>query len=156
MRAEAQAHIDQINAAMAAITGVNPNNATVKSTFDSVRASLPATPSIDAFLSSHQTSIAQLALQYCSALVDDDATRGAFFGSNLSGLQLPAGQATIIGPIVSKSVGNAQTQPNAETEDELEALVGRLCPSNCSGARSLAVTKAVCGAALGSAALLVQ
>jgi hypothetical protein len=147
---------DQINAAMAAITGVSANESTVKSTFDSIRASLPATPSIEAFLSSHQTSIAQLALQYCSALVDNGAARNAFFGSDLSGLTLPAGQNTIIAPIVAKAVGDADTQPDAETEDELEALVGRLCSTNCTGTRSLAVTKAVCGAALGSAAMLVQ
>jgi Concanavalin A-like lectin/glucanases superfamily len=147
---------DQVNAAMAAITGVNPNTASVKSTFDSVRASLPATPSIEAFLSSHQTSIAQLALVYCSALVDDDTARQNFFGSNLGGLTLPAGQSTIITPIVNKAVGTPDTQPSVETTDELEDLVGRLCPGNCTGPRSLAVTKAVCGAALGSAAMLVQ
>lgn len=154
---------DQINATMASITGVSPNyrnvstGIDVQATFDNVRASLPATPSIGAFLSSHQTSIAQLALVYCSALVDDATTRQAFFGSNLNGLQLPAGQNTIIAPIVAKAVGAAQTQPSPETTDELEALVGQLCPNaGCSGARSLAVTKAVCGAALGSAAMLVQ
>jgi len=147
---------DQINAAMAAITGVSPNTPTVKETFDNVRASLPATPSIEAFLSSHQTSIAQLALQYCSALVDNDQSRTAFFGSNLSGLTLPAGEAAIIGPIVSKSIGTPATQPSSETSDELHDLIGRLCTTTCTGARSLAVTKAACGAALGSAAILVQ
>jgi len=148
---------DQINATMAAITGVSPNNAAVKATFDNVRASLPATPSIEAFLSSHQTSIAQLALVYCSALVDDVNARTTFFGSDLSGLTLPAGENTIIAPIVNKSVGDVDTQPDAETTTELHDLIGRLCPNGgCSGARSLAVTKAVCGASLGSASMLVQ
>ncbi|WP_324316483.1 LamG domain-containing protein [Povalibacter sp.] len=147
---------DQINATMASVTGVSPNTASVRTTFDNVRASLPATPSIEAFLSSHQTSIAQLALVYCSALVDDANARQDFFGSNLSGLQLPAARDTIIAPIVAKAIGAAQTQPSPETTDELRSLVGQLCPTNCSGARSLAVTKAVCGAALGSAAMLVQ
>jgi hypothetical protein len=147
---------DQINATMASITGVNPNTLNVRNTFQNVRASLPATPSIEAFLSSHQTSIAQLALVYCSALVDDATARNNFFSSNLSGLTLPADQDTIINPIVAKAIGTVATQPDAETRDELRNLVGRLCPSGCSGARSLAVTKAVCGAALGSAAMLVQ
>jgi len=154
---------DQINATMAAITGVSPNTAAVRETFvgtqaapGGVRQSLPATPSIDAFLSSHQTSIAQLALQYCNAMVNDTNARTTFFGGALTGLQLPAGQSSIIGPIVEKVVGNADTQPDDETTDELEALVGRLCPSGCAGTRSLDVTKAVCGAALGSAAMLIQ
>jgi cytochrome c553 len=148
---------DQINATMAAITGVSPNNTRVKQTFESVRASLPATPSIEAFLSSHQTAIAQLALVYCSALVDDQNARQDFFGSSLNNLQLPADRNTIVEPIVTKAIGNVQTQPRDEARDELRNLIGELCPgAGCTGARSLAVTKAVCGAALGSAAMLVQ
>ena len=61
---------DEINATMAAVTGVSPNTAAVKSTFINIRQSLPAVDSIEAFLSSHQTAIAQLAIQYCDALVE--------------------------------------------------------------------------------------
>ena len=58
---------------MAAVTGVSPNTAAVKSTFVGIRQSLPAVDSIEAFLASHQTAIAQLAIQYCDALVESSA-----------------------------------------------------------------------------------
>ena len=77
---------DEINATMAAVTGVSPNTAAVKATFTNVRQSLPAVDSIEAFLSSHQTSIAQLAIQYCDALVDDTARAQRYFpGLNFDG-----------------------------------------------------------------------
>ena len=65
---------DAINATMASITGVSPNNAKVKATYANVRQSLPAVHDIQAFLSSHQTSIAQLAL---AVLQRADGRRGA-------------------------------------------------------------------------------
>ena len=61
---------DKINATMSSVTGVSPNTAAVRSTYTSIRQSLPAVDSIEAFLSSHQTAIAQLAIQYCDALVE--------------------------------------------------------------------------------------
>ena len=63
---------DKINATMAAVTGVSSNTAAVKSTYTNIRQSLPAVDSIEAFLSSHQTAIAQLAIQYCGVMVDDN------------------------------------------------------------------------------------
>src|SRR5690606_28206806 len=61
---------DAINATMASITGVNPNTAAVRNAYTTRRQSLPATHDIQGFLSSHQTSVAQLALTYCDVLVD--------------------------------------------------------------------------------------
>ena len=77
---------DKINATMSAVTGVSPNTAGVKSTFTSIRQSLPAVDSIEAFLSSHQTAIAQLAVQYCDTLVESSAASSYFPGLNLSGV----------------------------------------------------------------------
>lgn len=158
---------DQINAAMAAMTGVDATQ--VRNTFVELRESLPATPSIDAFTSSHQTAIAQLALVYCSALVDNGTARRRFFNDNdpdgtgpdpFANLQLPADQDRVIAPVVNEIIGDVATQPSqGDTYGELAKLVGNLCPvssGGCSGERSLAVAKAVCGAALGSAAMLVQ
>jgi hypothetical protein len=154
---------DSINESLARITGVSPTNARVQSTYANVRQSLPAINDIPAFLSSHQTSIAQLALQYCSSLVDDATARASFFpGVNFGTLNLADvnGRNSIIDPIVDKSigaVGTATTQPEAEARAELHALITtKLCASTCSPTRALDVTKAVCGAALGSAATLVQ
>ena len=76
---------DEINATMAAVTGVSPNTPAVKSTFTSIRQSLPAVDSIEAFLASHQTAIAQLAIQYCDALVESPQATSYFPGLNLDG-----------------------------------------------------------------------
>lgn len=149
---------DEINATLASITGVSPANARVSATYSNIRQSLPATPDIEAFLSSHQTSIAQLALQYCSVLVDDANARTAFFGgANFSSnLATQADRDAIVNPLVSRAVGDAATQDAAATATELNALINRLCTSGCGGQRTLDVVKAACGAALGGAAVLVK
>jgi Concanavalin A-like lectin/glucanases superfamily len=149
---------DAINATMASITGVAPNTPAVKNTYANIRQSLPAVNDIQAFLSGHQTSIAQLALQYCSTLVNDASASQTFFpGVNFNSLALPSGQNAIIDPIITKALGTAATEPSTEARTELQALVGDLCPSSCANpARVKQVTIAVCGAALGSAATLVQ
>ncbi|MBB6093646.1 mono/diheme cytochrome c family protein [Povalibacter uvarum] len=151
---------DGINATMAAMTGVDPNTASVKAAFDSVRQSLPAVVDINAFLSSHQTSIAQLAITYCSALVDNTSARSAYFpGLNWSA-DISGQRSLLINPLVTRVVGNAATQPNADTATELDALVTKLCTSGSCGSnastRTPTVAKAVCGAAVGNAAMLVR
>jgi len=156
---------DAINASMAAITGVDPNNVKIAATYASVRQSLPATPDIQAFLSSHQTSIAQLALQYCNVMVDNQATRDAFFGAGAlnSDYADTTKRNQVIDPLLAKVVGVAGTQPDTTAvRNEVDGLIGRLCnapaPAKHCGVdtRSLDVAKAACGAVLGSGALLVQ
>ena len=70
---------EEINATIAAITGVDINNTGdpgdpdsngVKGVFDDYYQQLPSTEAIDAFLPSHQMAIAQLALTSCSELVE--------------------------------------------------------------------------------------
>ena len=79
---------DEINAAMAAITTVDPQ-AVKASTFDVLRQQLPTVETIEGFLSAHQMAISQLALAYCDELVGkegapvDSARRATFF--NFSG-----------------------------------------------------------------------
>jgi hypothetical protein len=150
---------DAINATLAGVTGVSPNNAAAKATFSNVRQSLPAVVNLEAFLSSHQTSIAQLAITYCSALVDDTTARAAYFpGLNFGG-DITTQRAALINPLVTRMIGNAGSQPDATAvQTELDALVTRLCGggSCASGSRTPTVVKAVCGAAAGNAAMLVR
>lgn len=151
---------DSINATMAAVTGVSPNNLKVKKTYDSVRQSLPAVVDLGAFLSSHQTSIAQLALQYCSVLIDDPNARAAFFPSAnfASTFGTSPERNLIIDPLIDKMIGAVGTQPaKATIQPKLDQLMTDLCAAHaCGGQRSLDVAKAVCGAALGSATTVVQ
>jgi hypothetical protein len=151
---------DAINATMASITGVSPNSEKIRTTYASVRQSLPAVKDISAFLSSHQTSIAQLALQYCSVMMDDTATRSAFFGPGVNfSSTLAAGpeRDAFIDVLYDKGIGSVASQPDeVEFKGELNILVGDLCAAGCSGQRTIDVLKAACGATLGNAANLVQ
>ena len=76
---------DEINATMSTVTGVSPEDNAVDTTFQGLRQSMPATEAPVAFLSSHQVAIAQLAIEYCNALIED---RGAIpSGRVLPGLR---------------------------------------------------------------------
>ncbi|MFL6617714.1 MAG: LamG domain-containing protein [Povalibacter sp.] len=150
---------DSINATFAAITGVSPNDAKVKATFANVRQSLPAVNNIQAFLSSHQTSIAQLALQYCNVLVDTPAASNAFFGGALpSSFSSQGERDKVVDPLVAKAIGTVGSQPaTSQVKTELNDLIDKLCTTNaCTGKRIQDVTKAACGAAIGNAATLVE
>jgi hypothetical protein len=162
---------DAINATMASITGVPANTAKITSTYENVRQSLPAVHDIKGYLSSHQTSVAQLALQYCNVMVDDGTLRSRFFPGTIDfGAALTAPDYSAInmnGQLVvdtlrNKMVGTANTQPDAADFDaDMGDLIEALCNPGaggkaCTGSRTAEVIKAACGAALGSAATLVQ
>jgi hypothetical protein len=98
---------------------VSPNTPAVQSTFLQVRQSLPAVDSLEAFVASHQTSIAQLAIQYCSALVDNP---GTYFGSLdlngapnavFGGAGPSAGKDALIDPLIRNMVTDATSSPTA-------------------------------------------
>jgi hypothetical protein len=172
---------DKINAAMAAVTGVSPNTAGVKTTFTNIRQSLPAVDSIEAFLSSHQTAIAQLAIQYCDALVESPQAASYFPGLSQNGAPATvfgsnAGKDLLIDPLVNNMIGSSvTTQPSAaelkdpytpadtatngptrpglySLIDTLKACGGGTCPAG----RTKLIAKATCGAVLGSGAVLID
>jgi hypothetical protein len=170
---------DKINATMAAVTGVSPNTAAVKSTFTNIRQSLPAVDSIEAFLASHQTAIAQLAIQYCDALME--APGNYFPGLNLSGAPdtvfgSTAGKDLLIDPLIANMIGtNVTSQPSAaelknpytpsnQTADgpQRPGLYGLIDTLNdcgasaCPSSRTKLIAKATCGAVLGSGAVLID
>jgi hypothetical protein len=162
---------DEINATMAAVTTVDPGQVDVDMTFQSLRQSLPTIENPEAFLASHQVAIAQLAIEYCDALVDDPALSAAYFpGFNFG--QAPAtafagaNRDQIIQPLIDNVMGLAiQTQPDfTVVRSELgyvqangsrpANLVDRLVGGGNADTR--AVAKGVCAAVLGSAVTLVQ
>ena len=64
---------DEINATISRMTGTPITNTNVVTLFNKYRQQFPALEDINAFLSSHQMAIAQLALTSCSEKVDADA-----------------------------------------------------------------------------------
>jgi hypothetical protein len=157
---------DEINATMAAVTGVSPNNADVRETYLSIRQSLPAISDIQAFLGSHQIAVAQLAIQYCDALVEDTDARDDYFPGFVwtSDLSTPAARNQIIDPLINRIFSSTSSEPLATQPDrslvstELNNLIqDKLCATTaCGGQRTPTVVKAVCGAALGNAAMIVK
>jgi hypothetical protein len=142
----------------------------VKKAYESVRQSLPAVSDFNGYLSSHQTAVAQLSLQYCNELVNDTSLRNSFFtGVDFSGGLTQAGGGgaievsdngqALLDILALKAIGTGDAQPSdAEFNADMGDLLKVSCPLSapCSGSRTVDVIKAACAASLGSAATLVQ
>jgi len=169
---------DRISATMAAITGVSENDSAVQNTFGSIRQSLPANPDIQAVLASHQVAIAQLAIEYCNALIEDRSTTipratmfpGFNFGSVPSAVY-PSTENQLFDPLLNRVLGVTQitSQPDKNVvRTELHNMINGYAGDptrpgllNSTGVtndatRTKAIAKAVCSSIVGSAAMLVQ
>ncbi len=151
---------DEINQTMSNITGVPVTATAVASTYGLVKQALPSIESIDTFGSSQQMGVAQLAISYCDAMVEDTALRNAFFGG-APDVNSQAGRDAMITSIVGKAIGtNLASQPtDGEVRTELNALITRLagtCGGSCNASRTATIAKASCAAAIGSGAMLLQ
>ena len=163
---------DEINATMAAVTGVSIKAANVDNTFQTIKQQLPTNEDVNGFLSAHQVAIAQLAIEYCSGLVDTVSLRDSFFTDNNFNFGARSDVAfdttierdAITNPLLDKFMGeNLTIQPDKETiRTELNDLIDILdgC-SDCSTdsdyiERTGKVVKGTCAAVLGSAVMLVQ
>ena len=161
---------DEINATMAAVTGVSPEESSVDMTFQNLRQSMPAVEAPEAFLSSQQVAIAQLAIEYCNALIEN---RGSIpVATYFPGFNFGAAPATafanrdaLITPLIDNMMGIAiQTQPDfVMVRDELGYtpaggghpgdLIDRLIAG---GTDTRSIAKGACAAVLGSAVTLIQ
>jgi hypothetical protein len=167
---------DEINATMAELTGVSALDGSVSNTFDLVRQSLPAIPTMEAVLASHQVAIAQLAIEYCNAAVETTSVRNALWGGSFTAWTTapnsqPGGwELGLADPLLDRLIGLTQleTQPDrALLESEITQLVhgrvpadpsrlGLAATNGNSAARTEDIGKAVCSSILGSAAMLVK
>jgi len=161
---------DEINATMSAVTGVSPEDTSVDMVFQSLRQSMPAIEAPNAFLSSHQVAIAQLAIEYCNALVEDRGTisRAAYFPGFNFGTDPAtdfANRDALITPLIDNMMGIAiQTQPDFVTvRDELGyAAIAGAYPGDlidrliAGGTDTASIAKGACAAVLGSAVTLIQ
>jgi hypothetical protein len=145
---------DELNATYAKLTGVSPNAASVATTYANVKQQLPTVESIDAFLASQQTGIAQLAIAYCNEMVKTPALRSAFYPGvdpNASSSD-PTVRTALISAIKTKVIGNTVIQPKDTFVDTtLTNLFDQL-----SGASASTAMMAACAGALGSAATTMQ
>jgi hypothetical protein len=148
---------DEINATYAKLTGVSPNAAGVASTYANVKQQLPSVESVDSFLASQQTGVAQLAIAYCNAMVSDATLRAQFYGgldpnASASIFNDPTTRGQLIDAIKTKIIGSTSIQPDSALIDSsLTTMLSKLA-----GGSAGTAMKAACAAALGSAATTVQ
>ncbi len=172
---------DEINATYAEVTLVDPTTPAVDMTYQELRQSLPAVENLNTFLSSHQVAIAQLAIQYCDAMIGTAGNPGAnlatlFPGFNWdNGSEFSSNRDAFVDPLIDRIMGtNIGSQPvRAEVYEELASyqdpttavnadgesldrpdnLVDRLIAG---GSDTRSIGKGVCAAMLGNAVTLVQ
>ena len=173
-------NFDEINATMSAVTGVPRHQVNVKNVFLTIWQQLPAVENIEGFLSAHQMAISQLAIEYCSTLVDNGGQiqRDVYFQDSASQQSFNFNETAstafdnaskrdqVILPLLERVVGTGlTTQPDlAGVQSELDDLILILgSTTDCSPQTSCDTTlrtgkivKATCAAALGSAAMLIQ
>jgi hypothetical protein len=170
---------DAVSASFSQLTGVLVTDSTgftdaqgavtVARVFSSVRQQLPAVENFSAYLSSHQTGVTQLAIAYCSALMQNDSRRQAFF-TNATPTDFRNNlQGNLIDPLVNRFMGSPALLASHDTtvvKAELLELITNagsaahkpgLCPGgSCSDPRTLQAGTAACAAALANAALILQ
>ncbi|MFZ5756437.1 MAG: LamG domain-containing protein [Pseudomonadota bacterium] len=168
---------ETINVALSEITTIPTTHINAAATpridvpamYELVKQQLPASDLISGFSSAHQIGITQLAMEYCSALVEDPLSTTYFAGFNLDGaytsvLDTPAERSALIDPLILH-VANTNLLSMPVVEDfgnELDALIVRLsdsCTGSCTAnpvGRTQLIAKAVCTAASANAALLLQ
>ncbi len=168
---------DEINATMAAITGVSAKQSGVDTVFETIKQQLPTVENIEGFLSAHQMAVSQLAIEYCSALVDNNGgiLRQDYFPGFFPAIgdpetadtafDSPAKRSLVITPLINNIIGTGlTTQPDAiDVTTELDQLILILTgcaigptPTCATVLRSEQITKAACAATVGSAITLLQ
>ena len=170
---------DEINATYAAITGVDPRDANVQNTYQTVRQSMPTIESAEAFLASHQVAIAQLAIEYCNALINDVGLRTSLFPGfpfdQPVATAFPGAGASedlLFDPLLDRVIGSPlaaiSSQPDIATvKAELDGLIHGVPSSTTTprpgladgggdSSRTQTIAKSVCAAVLGSGVTLVQ
>ncbi|NND54345.1 MAG: LamG domain-containing protein [Gammaproteobacteria bacterium] len=168
---------EEINATMAEISTVSTQEPNVLNTFLTVKQQLPTDENMEGFLAAHQMAVAQLSIEHCNALVNDSTKRAAFwpdftFPASIGAAFGPsADRDEVFDPLIDRITlpdgfgAGLSTQPDiADFKGELSSLTDRLTTcynfstdeDNCEPGRVDTVVKAVCAAALGNAATLMQ
>jgi hypothetical protein len=153
---------NEVNATMAKLSTVSPNVSAVNSTYLQVETGLPTVFNIQSFSSGANIASAQLAMQYCQALVNDPTLGPQFFpGMNFSAAPGSAfandpAMDLVVQPLYTNMVGqNIATQPvNSAVSTELYNLITLLTnsPTTASpAARTQQISMAACTAVLASA-----
>lgn len=170
---------EQIHGALSAATGISSAHPAVEETWEKVKQQLPVEADVRGFLAAQQMGITQLAVKYCSTLVNDSSARASYFpgfdfsaGAN-SAFDSDAKRAQIIDPLLEKLLGSPIAWPAAigghtaqlasapnesAVRAELDGLIDTMtaCGNSCDANRTPTTVKATCAAAMGSAMILIH
>ena len=170
---------DEIDATYAWITGVDRVTYTdalgdfvVDEAYQELRQSLPAIEDPATFLSSQQVAIAQLAIQYCDAAVEDSTIwPSSFFTQPASTAFSVGNRATFVEPLIARAAGHDSDDPQIMSQPSYAAIYSELASYSSGGGMrpdnlidrllagpsdTRAIAKGVCASVLGSAITLVQ
>ncbi|NOY66730.1 MAG: LamG domain-containing protein [Gammaproteobacteria bacterium] len=99
---------DEINASMASMTTVDPYAGTAPNRiidqYNVIMQQLPAVEAMNGFLSAHQMGVAQIAIAYCDALVEDPAKRTVYFNDGTGSFDFTANVDTAFNTAAGDSV----------------------------------------------------
>jgi Concanavalin A-like lectin/glucanases superfamily len=151
----------QINSTLSVLTGVPSTEPDVNATYLAVQQQLPATPTIESFNSANQVGVAQIAIQYCNAMVNNPTYAAAVLpGITINASTYPGSTAAVSSALAARVLGSGLThQPSPSTvTTELGNLISNLCSTSACNtvARAQAVTAAACATAFGSADMLIN
>ncbi len=176
-------NFDRVNASIAALTTVNPQNGNVEATYEELVQQLPSGPDLRSFVSANQVGVAKLGVEYCDVLVGDEnagsqTLRNQFFdGAGSFGWNQPPATAfanpvnvdMITDPLLDKIVGAGLRgmvggQP---ARDQVEALLDQLIVDlsatcggagqpACDGTYTKSIVKGLCTAVVSSGAVHIH
>lgn len=157
----------EINASMAALTGVPVSHSSVNQAFISLQQQLPSVTDIESYVAANQMAVTQLAIRYCDTLIEDDGLRQQFFpdfdfSQSAANAFSNGASGDIITPLLDNMLKtDVSTQANRSAVGaEIDSLITGLAACNgtasCDAAYTRTIAKASCAAVLGSAVMLIQ
>ncbi len=165
-------NFEEVSASMAKLTGVKASDVETKiANYDEFEQSLPAKEDPMSFVPSQNIAITQLAIEYCDTLISDSdytAERNTLFGDSFSifsgGADFSGADKTnLMSDLYSAFVGSGlNNQPDStDFEEPINELITTLANDVCGGqicnaSATRNVVTGVCGAALGSATMMIQ
>ena len=175
---------DEINASLETMTTVLSTTPSVASLFETIKQQLPVDEAIDDFVPAHQMAIAQIAMLYCSELVDNTTKRAAYFpGFDFNATPSAAfidadpdtqeAKRNLIYQALLDHMSDTTVATNVSLNDlrtpldtlldgvpDAGELPGRTaltqCSGNCDAERTQTIVKAMCAVTAGSAVMLIQ
>ena len=135
----------EINATLSSFTGVDRNSGAISSVYESVVQQLPQVEDVNAFLPAHQAGIMQLAVAYCTQLVNDASLRSDFFPDfNFGGSVTADNVSNIAIPLLARlGAHEVEVSPGNSTQvasqPDISSFQGMQVDANAEGGPAVVV-----------------